>query len=91
MKSQQLLKSYDRGHAFASICPGCKKNLSQTGVTYLIYEFVSCSCKKCSYKHLVEQLWHRSCFIAAAARSRLSGSRSLSLPKPSTTAKGEQT
>jgi len=65
MKGQQLLKSYDSGHAFASLCPGCKKNLNQTGVTHLIHEFVVCDCKKLHYKHLVDQLWHRSCFISA--------------------------
>ena len=69
MKAQRLIKYLDSQHSFTKMCPGCKKDLTATGLTYLVYEFVTCKCKKVSYAHLVEQLWHRSCFVAAKSRN----------------------
>lgn len=53
------------GHRPLAACPACGEDCSTTGITKLAYSFESCDCGTPEYVHLVEQIWHRSCFAAA--------------------------
>jgi len=50
-------------HRQAAFCPACKVDLTRVGILDLIYAWEPCSCSKVEYDHLIEQLWHRSCFL----------------------------
>lgn len=50
------------GHEFKSTCPGCNEDVTCVGLTKLVYAFEPCQCDHASYTHLVERLWHATCF-----------------------------
>lgn len=54
------------GHEISPICPGCKEDISGVALTNLVYTFQACKCKKYPYTHLIETLWHQTCFQKAA-------------------------
>lgn len=48
-------------------CPVCGSHLMGVGLPDLLYTFEICTCREQStYDHLVEQLWHRTCFVRRA-------------------------
>lgn len=51
-----------RCHKSADGCPQCGEDCTRIAITSLVYSFERCSCDAASYEHLVETLWHRSCF-----------------------------
>ena len=44
-------------------CPIDGSDLMRVGITGLAYTFELCNCLAADYTHLVEQMWHRACFI----------------------------
>lgn len=54
-----------RHHPDAKVCPRCGDDVNAVGITKLLYTFEVCSCRNglADYDHLVEQLWHRTCFL----------------------------
>ena len=66
---EQLITSFldRRHHAALRNCPTCGVDCSRQGITKLVYSHEVCSCDRWDYDHLVEQLWHRACFVSAAA------------------------
>lgn len=49
----------------ARTCPGCSTDLGPVAITKLVYSFVVCGCRKeVDYDHLIEQLWHRDCYLS---------------------------
>ena len=67
MKGKELLTWMSEDHKQAGVCPGCKLNVINTAVVKLVYKPTECNCEKVEYTHLVDQLWHETCFIAAHA------------------------
>jgi hypothetical protein len=61
----------ERGFAWHTgshgVCPVCREELKTTAITKLAYTFEVCHCPDETYPHLVEQLWHRSCFTQREA------------------------
>ena len=51
-------------HGWASDCPACGTDCqTSVGIQKLVYTFEVCSCGNPEYDHLVEQLWHRDCWV----------------------------
>lgn len=51
-------------HAIGSSCPKCTRSVARVALVKLVYAFAVCGCDKFSYSHLVEQVWHRKCFVS---------------------------
>lgn len=63
---QQLIReSYAKGEhrLVGRVCPPCGEDLSRTGLPALVYTFERCVCSAAPYAHLIEQLYHRTCFV----------------------------
>lgn len=52
-----------KDHGKRARCPVDDIDLMAVGLTDLAYTFEVCTCQAVDYDHLVQQLWHRSCFI----------------------------
>ena len=53
-------------HDNQDACPECGKDTNVAIVT-LVYTFEVCKCGRPDYDHLIEQLWHRACFVGSAS------------------------
>ena len=60
-----VLRHRSNGHDFFQVCPGCKQDVMKIAITKLVYVHEPCDCELSVYRHLVEQLWHRECFLSA--------------------------
>jgi hypothetical protein len=49
-------------HERNTICPGCGQDGSVIALTDLVYTFEVCHCHDDQDGHLVETLWHKSCY-----------------------------
>lgn len=58
-----FIKRWPLGHPEQTNCPLCKQDLLRVALVELLYVFEVCLCGKPAYPHLVEQLWHRVCFL----------------------------
>lgn len=63
LRANSLGSWLDRTHGSLHVCPGCDLAVYTVGLTHLVYEFKTCACGTPEQEHLVEQLWHRDCFI----------------------------
>lgn len=52
-------------HERSRYCPDCDEQLDVVALIHLVYSFESCSCDQYDFDHLVEQMWHRRCFVTA--------------------------
>lgn len=59
---EEFLILWQNTHPRSRNCPTCRVDLSTTGLQQLVYTFEVCGCGNPEYDHLIEQLWHRSCF-----------------------------
>lgn len=50
-----------RGHH----CPKCDEDLGRVALINIVYAFRICECGDPDFIHLVEQLWHATCFAEA--------------------------
>lgn len=50
-------------HTVFQNCPMCGEDVSRIAVVKLIYTYATCECGEPDYTHLVEQLWHKACFL----------------------------
>ena len=57
-------------HQHATGCPICGKDMAKVGIVHLVYTFESCDCGEPKYRHLIETLWHRDCFLRPPAEWR---------------------
>ena len=55
-------------HPQAAICPVCHKDCKHQPLTILLYVFEECRCQDRPSPHLVEQLYHRSCYEGRVLR-----------------------
>lgn len=62
---RDLMAQWTHTHPRSAVCPGCEKDCSRTGLPKLVYTFESCTCPSAEYPHLMEQIWHRTCLVAA--------------------------
>lgn len=58
-----LIKSWNRGHPTRDFCPVCGEDCSGVALPKLVYTFEVCNCGSPPHEHLIEQLWHRGCFV----------------------------
>ena len=58
-----FVKRWPSGHPEQTNCPLCKKDLLRIAMIENLYVFEVCTCGKPAYPHLVEQMWHRVCFL----------------------------
>jgi hypothetical protein len=58
-------RSYVDAHEVYRVCPRCQGDVSHTTILEVVYTFEPCTCGRLEYLHLVEQLWHRRCFLLA--------------------------
>ena len=49
-------------HDQRSTCPECGEGLGRVGLNRLVYSFEVCDVPHVEYRHLFEQLCHRSCY-----------------------------
>ena len=52
-------------HDYDSVCPGCGEDASRTALPDVIHAFRVCECDMDSHAHIVDQLWHVRCYLAA--------------------------
>lgn len=50
-------------HTIFQNCPVCGEDVSEIAIVKLVYTHEVCECGSPHYAHLVEQLWHKDCFI----------------------------
>lgn len=53
-------------HQYSNICPKCQEDLSRVALTKVVSTFESCDCGDPEFTHLVEQSWHKTCFLQQA-------------------------
>ena len=66
---KDLVRVYEGGHEWSKICPVCNEDCSGTGINKLVWSSEICKCDVAKYNHLVEQLWHRKCFIKEGGKT----------------------
>lgn len=57
------IKCWPSGHDWRTVCPRCKADCLNTALIEVAYVFERCDCGAPAFTHLVEQLWHRFCFL----------------------------
>jgi len=62
-KTAAVLRWLSDAHHDARLCPICKKDCSTDALVDVVYTFRDCNCGQPMYTHLVEQLFHKSCFL----------------------------
>ncbi len=67
IKGKDLLAAIPN-HPNKKDCPGCGKAISNVALVKLVYAFEPCDCDVCTYKHLVETIYHRDCFAGEVFR-----------------------
>ncbi len=50
-------------HTIFQDCPLCGEDVSKIAIVKLVYTHVPCDCGEPDYTHLVEQLWHKNCYL----------------------------
>jgi SOS-response transcriptional repressor LexA len=53
----------DTAHKAARYGPPCGQDMAVIGLPSILYTYETCSCGTPEYDHLIEQLWHRGCFV----------------------------
>jgi len=56
-----------KGHPWKRNCPVCGEDCSTAALVDLVYAFEECECDAVTYKHLVETVHHRTCFLTKTA------------------------
>lgn len=75
---KDLLKTV-RGHKQRD-CPHCGKQVTASALVKLVYTFEKCNCSAVEYPHLVETVWHRTCW--PKVQKKISGRRSINGGEP---------
>lgn len=67
---RDLLEAWGLGdkHGFRANCLECGEDCGTVALVELVRTFEVCACEEIPYTHLAEQLHHRSCFLAGAAK-----------------------
>lgn len=60
-KLMELIRS--PGHR-QTACRRCGKDMGRVGIPDIVYTFEICKCSVATFAHLIETLWHRSCFVS---------------------------
>lgn len=55
-----------KDHPWVRICKVCGKDCSRVAITKLIYTHEACGCNAAPYRHLVENIYHATCFVKRA-------------------------
>lgn len=55
-----------KSHPWQRVCKVCGNDCSREVITKLIYTHEPCGCKAAPYRHLVENIYHASCFVKRA-------------------------
>lgn len=60
----EALSRFGPHHPRSLDCPYCGKSVGREALTVLLYAFERCTCERETTPHLIEQVWHRTCFSA---------------------------
>lgn len=61
--NSRVVKHKQNRHTIFQNCPVCGEDVSKIAITKLVYTHTTCECGTPEYRHLIEQLWHKWCFI----------------------------
>ena len=59
--------TYDEHRDARWHCPRCALLLTYTAITKQLQTYEPCTCERVGYRHLYEQSWHQTCFVAGKA------------------------
>ena len=67
--NSRVIKHRQDRHTIFQNCPVCGEDVSKIAIIKLVYTHAICECGTPEYPHLVEQLWHKGCFIKFSPES----------------------
>lgn len=57
-----VLRTID-GHPDKRLCPVCSEQMARVALVDIVYAFEPCDCAVAPYRHLVQTLYHKNCFL----------------------------
>ena len=55
-----------KDHPWVRVCKVCDKDCGKVAITKLVYTYEPCDCNAAPYVHLVENIYHATCFAKRA-------------------------